>query len=343
MNPSAFFNTVTTRAHTMPIVILYVTAGCNLKCVMCSYREPLPNELTLEEITNLAAELARFGLRQIVYSGGEPLLRRDLPAIAQAFQSYGVRQSLLTNGLLLHKRFTDLKPFLNEIIVSLDGPTGATHNRIRGLEAFDQILLGIETVVSSMPRPRISLRTVVQRLNFRELGNMVALARKVGVDRISFLAADVRSNAFHRDVAGLTAERAEVMLAPEETREFRRLMEEFVVAHRHDIERGFIAENPSKLFHLVQYFEALVGMAPLPRNVCNAPMVSTVITSTGDLLPCYFLPPFGNIRSSSLDVVLNTSRIRATRKLVREYSLQQCHECVCTLNIRPTAALFGRL
>lgn len=101
MNFSAFLNTLATHNYALPIVILYVTAGCNLRCIMCSYRDPLPNELTLDEIRKLALELSTYGLRHIVYSGGEPLTRRDFPAICELFQRSNVRQSLLTNGLLL--------------------------------------------------------------------------------------------------------------------------------------------------------------------------------------------------------------------------------------------------
>src|SRR5258706_13493155 len=107
MNIKAFLNTVSDRAKTLPIVILYVTEECNLKCITCSYRNAMPGELTLDEIKSLAAELKNLGLRHIVYSGGEPLLRRDFPEICEAFASPGVKQSMLTNGLLLEKRIHD--------------------------------------------------------------------------------------------------------------------------------------------------------------------------------------------------------------------------------------------
>ncbi len=342
MNFSAFLNTVTTRNFSLPIVILYVTAGCNLRCIMCSYRDPLPDELTLDEIKNLADELSRLGLHHIVYSGGEPLTRRDFPAICEVFQSHRVRQSLLTNGLLLHKRYEEIQSYFSEIIVSVDGPRAEIHNRIRGVDSFRHIVKGIQKITSSEKRPRVSMRTVVQRMNFREVGNMVDLAKSLSVDRISFLAADVLSDAFHRDDPGLVSERGDIMLSREEAAEFRVLVQEFAARYRVDIENRFISESPEKLFHLVQYFEALAGTAPFPQNVCNAPMVSAVISSTGDLLPCFFLPPFGNIRSAPLQQEMNNARIRSARHRVREYSLTRCHECVCTLHVDPLAALMDR-
>ena len=342
MNIPAFLNTVGTRAYSLPIVILYVTAGCNLKCVMCSYRDPLPNELSLDEIKKLAGELSALGLKHIVYSGGEPLLRRDLPAICELFKSFNIKQSLLTNGLLLEKRYPELTSFFHEIIVSLDGPSAGLHNEIRGIEAFEQICKGIRSITSSISRPALSLRTVIQRKNFRDIGAMVELAKSLGVDRISFLSADVSSSAFHRETTGDVANQNEIALNIEETDVFRSLMGTFIGRYQSEIERGFISESPQKLYHIVQYFEALVNKAPFPRNKCNAPMVSSVITSTGEFLPCYFLPSVGNIRTTDIKSLLNNYQLRSTRKNVKDYSLERCHECVCTLTVSPASALMDR-
>src|SRR5205085_9301204 len=119
MNIRAFLNTVSNTSRTLPIVILYVTESCNLKCITCSYRDALPGELTLDEIKELAAHLRDLGLKHIVYSGGEPLLRRDFTEICKAFEEYNVKQSLLTNGLLLEKRAKDIYKYFSEIIVSI--------------------------------------------------------------------------------------------------------------------------------------------------------------------------------------------------------------------------------
>jgi MoaA/NifB/PqqE/SkfB family radical SAM enzyme len=342
MNIKAFLNTVSNTTHSLPLVILYVTAGCNLRCIMCSYRDPLPNELTLAEIRALSGQLSQLGLRHIVYSGGEPLSRRDLPDICEIFRSITVKQSLLTNGLLLQKRFSEIRPFFHEIIVSLDGPTATSHNNIRGGGGFDTIIEGIRTVLLSTKRPDVSIRTVIQKSNFREIGEMVELAKSLGVSRISFLPVDVSSAAFHRPGAGALANKSEIVLSTEETAEFRAIMEKFLSKYDSEIRNKFISEDRVKLMHIVQYFEACASLAPFPRNHCNAPMISAVITSTGDLLPCYFLPPFGNMRSTPHSDALNGIQIRVTRQRVREYSLQRCHECVCTLTYTPAAAFFDR-
>ncbi len=343
MNFKAWLNTVSASSHTLPIVILYVTEGCNLRCCMCSYRTARPDELSIVEIERLACALADYGLRHIVYSGGEPLLRRDFPAICEMFSHYGVQQTLLTNGLLLEKRLHEIRTFLTEIIVSLDGATAATHNTIRGGISFEPILGGIRSAVGSAPEPRrVSIRTVVQKQNFRELAQLIGLAKSLGVGRISFLAADLLSDGFGRNGNGLPAPSDSISLTADEVSEFREIVDAIVSTYRKEIETGFISESPDKLYHIVEYFGALIGRNPFPRNACNAPMVSAVITSTGDLLPCYFLPRFGNARETKLEETLNNNTIIEIRRKVRDYILERCQTCVCTLRKSSAAALLDR-
>lgn len=342
MNVRALLNTLSTRAHTLPIVILYVTEGCNLACLTCSYRAPLPNELSLEEIRELANQLKRLGLRHIVYSGGEPLLRRDFPEIAKVFAGLGVKQTLLTNGLLLRKQYPAIGAHLHEIIVSLDGADAATHDAIRGVESFDVIVEGIRSVAGTSPRPLLGIRSVLQKRNFHQVCEMVDFARNLSVDRISFLAADVLSDGFGRDTRGAAAADEEIMLSHDETLEFRRTVDRLVSERKADFDAGFISQPVDRFYHIVQYYEALATGAAFPRNVCNAPMVSAVITATGELLPCYFLSRYGNIRQEPLAQQINCDSIRTIRRQVRRYALDRCRTCVCTLHVQPHIALFDQ-
>jgi MoaA/NifB/PqqE/SkfB family radical SAM enzyme len=339
VNYKAFLNTLSVKAYTLPIVILYVTEGCNLRCATCSYREAAPGELTLEEIKKLANELYKFGLKHIVYSGGEPLLRRDFVNICEVFEKLHVKQSLLTNGLLLEKRVEDIQKFFREIIVSIDGADDATHNSIRGLNSFDQILKGIKRAVASPQRNCVSIRTVIQKRNYRQLPEMIELAKSLGVDRISFLSADVFSDSFGRDTRGYADKNENILLSHDETIEFRKIIEDAISRYKEEFDNKFISESPDKMFRILKYFEASIGKSDYPINTCNAPMVSAVITSTGNILPCYFLPSFGNIRKEPISNLLNNNDIKSTRKNVRGYILERCKQCVCTLHVNSRKAL----
>jgi MoaA/NifB/PqqE/SkfB family radical SAM enzyme len=342
MNYKAFLNTLSNTARTLPIVIFYVTEGCNLKCVTCSYRNALPGELTLEEIGKLAEELSEFGLRHIVFSGGEPLLRRDFIQICEIFKKLGVKQTILTNGLLLEKRIDDLHKYFHEIIVSIDGAYAETHNSIRGLISYDQILKGIKKTVNEIGFKNISIRTVLQKRNFRQFPDMIENAKSFGVSRISFLSADVFSESFGRDTRGFVESNENILLSETELEEFKKIIEETISKYKDEFDRKFISESPEKMFRILKYYEACLGLCEYPRNVCDAPNVSAVITSTGDILPCYFLPSFGNVKKNSVKELINNETIKSTRKDVKDFVLKRCKQCICTLYISPKTALMNK-
>jgi len=342
MNIKAFLNTITNSARTLPIVILYVTEGCNLKCITCSYREAMPGELSLDEIKTLALQLKKSGLKHIVYSGGEPLLRRDFAEICRTFKQYGVKQSLLTNGLLLDKRVDEIQHYFSEIIVSIDGGKAETHNKIRGVNSFDLILKGIAKAVNSVNKKLVSIRTVLQKNNFRELPEMINMAKSAGVDRISFLSADVASDAFGRDTKGVVSNEHDISLSKDEVNEFREIINQVIKDCTPEFFTGFISESPQKLLKLVEYYGALCGLNDFPKNFCNAPMVSAVITSTGNIHPCYFIESYGNTRITGLKELINSHGIKKVRNEVRNFAHPRCKTCVCTLNVTKANALFNR-
>jgi Fe-coproporphyrin III synthase len=341
LNVKAFLNTVSSHARNLPVVILYVTEGCNLKCVTCSYRKPMPGELSFEEIKDLSVQLTSAGLKHIVYSGGEPLLRRDFPEICGLFQRSNIKQTLLTNGLLLDKRIDELRECFTEIIVSIDGADAATHNAIRGVNSFDLILQGISKTLDTVNSSDtgVSIRTVLQKQNFRSLESFILMAKSAGVTRISFLAADVSSDAYGRDTRGIVSDESSIALNLTEVNELRGIIDALAEKYPNEFAEGFISESPAKLHHIADYYEALSGKASFPRNICNAPNVSLVITSTGDVHPCFFLPKFANTRLGNILTILNDPAIKRTREDVKLMKPERCQKCVCTLYTSPVNAL----
>jgi len=301
----------------------------------------MPGELSFEEIKELSFQLKSAGLRHIVYSGGEPLLRRDFPEICRLFKRSSIKQTLLTNGLLLEKRIDELRDFFSEIIVSIDGADAETHNAIRGVNSFDLILRGISKTLESVNLfdTVLSIRTVLQKQNFRSLEGFINMAKSSGVSRISFLAADVSSDAYGRDTQGIVSDENSIALNKDEVSELRVIINALTEKYPNEFAEGFISESPAKLHHIADYYEALLGKTSFPRNICNAPDVSLVITSTGDVHPCFFLPKFANTRSGSIRTIMNDPVIKKTRKDVRSMKPERCQKCVCTLYTSPVNAL----
>ncbi len=87
-----------------PVTVWNVTRSCNLRCVHCytdSEAKAYSGELTTEEGTALIEDLAQFKIPAILFSGGEPLMRKDLFELARHAVDNGIRPTLSINGSLV--------------------------------------------------------------------------------------------------------------------------------------------------------------------------------------------------------------------------------------------------
>lgn len=150
---------------------------------------------------------------------------------------------------------------------------------------------------------------------------------------------DVLSDSFCRFNREVIFKNDELMLNDEEVIEFRKTITKMISKHYYDFEIKFISDSPQSLLSRVQYFEALLGRNSFPNNACNAPNVSAVITSTGEIQPCFFLPLFETVKKQPLYRTLNNKQIRATRNDVCNRKIERCTTCVCTLHVSPVTAL----
>src|SRR5450631_2706256 len=155
------------RVRALPLVVLYITDGCNSRCATCDIWKLPRRNMALSLVERLAEEFQQLGVRQVVLSGGEAMQHPEWPRIAQLFHAAGARVQLLTNALALKKQAQLVIENIDRVTVSLDGGTAETYAAIRGVDAFDPILEGIR-LVSAGGIP-VSTRTTVQHANFREM------------------------------------------------------------------------------------------------------------------------------------------------------------------------------
>jgi MoaA/NifB/PqqE/SkfB family radical SAM enzyme len=243
------------------------------------------------------------------------------------------RITLLSTGLLLEVYADKVVEWCDEVIVSVDG-SRAVHDSIRRIpRAFERLAGGVAALRQRMPGYPVSARCVLQRSNFRDLPNIIDAAHEVGLDRISFMAVDVSSTAFNRATPWEEPRVQEVALSLEEVATFGTLVEDTIHRYAADFASGFIAETPEKLRRLPQYFAALHGQKEFPETVCNAPWVSTVIESNGDVRPCFFHAPMGNIHEQPLQSILNAPASIAFRRNLDVNEDPTCKACVCTLQL----------
>jgi Fe-coproporphyrin III synthase len=334
----------------LPILILYPHSRCNCRCLMCDiWRSTTRDEIAPEAIAGWLSEWRELGVQRVVLSGGEALMHRQLAALCEHLQNAGIGITILSTGLLLRRHAELIARYCDDLVLSLDGPQ-EVHDRIRNVPgAFARMAEGITAVRSESrdwrfggnpqsPNLTISItaRCTVQRENFRHLRATVAAARELGVDRVSFLAADVSSEAFNRPGGWEEERSASVALASEELPALAAELAALAATHAAEFANGFIAEAPEKLHkRLYQHFAALAGVGDFAPLQCNAPWVSSVVEADGTVRPCFFQPAFGNIyRDGGLAAVINSPAAIAWRQQLDVVSDPICRRCVCSLNLR---------
>ncbi len=172
-----------------PVVVWNITRQCNLKCRHCyaqAQGKKPKGELTTREGKNLLDDLSAFGAPVILFSGGEPIMRPDLPELAQYAVDKGMRAVISTNGTLITR---DLAKILKDIGlsyvgISLDGME-AVNDRFRGVSgAFSQALTGIRNCRDA--GIKVGLRFTVNRLNHDQVAPIFDLLKNEEIPRVCF-------------------------------------------------------------------------------------------------------------------------------------------------------------
>ena len=321
----------------LPILILFPHSHCNCRCLMCDiWRATTRDELAAADVARWLAEWQQLGVRRVVLSGGEALMHSHLWDLCAHLRGAGIGITLLSTGLLLTRHAAQVVAYCDDVIVSLDGPR-AIHNEIRNIpRAYEKLALGVAAVKAAAPAVTVSGRCTVQRANYRHLREVVHAAHELGLDRISFLAADVSTDAFNRPLGWNDARVVQVALAADDLPALAAELAALEVEFAADFAAGYVAETPGKLRRrLLHYYMALAGQAEFPPVSCNAPWVSTVIEADGTVRPCFFQPPLGNIyQTPDLTSLLNAPAAVAWRQGLDTQRDAICRKCVCTLSLR---------
>jgi cyclic pyranopterin phosphate synthase len=162
-----------TRGRPMRDLRISVTDRCNFRCVNCMPREVfdssyrfLPHDaiLSFEEIARLARVFAGLGVQKIRLTGGEPLVRRDLPRLVAMLAELPVELTLTTNGSLLAKHAAALrKAGLRRVTVSLDSLDDATFRRMNDADfPVSRVLEAIDAAAQAGLAP-VKINMVVKR------------------------------------------------------------------------------------------------------------------------------------------------------------------------------------
>ena len=172
-----------------PIVVWSTTRTCNLKCVHCytdSENKKYSNELSTEEGKKLIDSLANFNIPSLLFSGGEPLMRKDLFTLLEHGAKKDVRPVISTNGTLIDKdKARDIKNAgVVYVGISLDGME-EVNDHFRGMEgAFKKAMAGFENCRSV--GQRVGLRLTLTKRNYLDLERIFDFIEKEGINRACF-------------------------------------------------------------------------------------------------------------------------------------------------------------
>ena len=189
-----------------------MTRRCNLKCVHCyahAKDQSFSDEMTTQEGKCLIDDLADFGVPVILFSGGEPLARKDLPELAHYAVEKGLRAVISTNGTLItSEKARILKEIgLSYVGISIDGME-EINDRFRGVKgAFQSALEGIKNCRDA--GIKVGLRFTVNKFNVGEIPSIFDLLRDMNIPRACF---------YHLVYAGRGSKLVEDDLSHEETR-----------------------------------------------------------------------------------------------------------------------------
>jgi MoaA/NifB/PqqE/SkfB family radical SAM enzyme len=325
----------THRIYELPVLVLMPHSRCNCRCVMCDIwkANSQKKEISSEELARHIISFKKLGVKRVALSGGEALMHSNLWKFCEQLNSIGVKISLLSTGLTLKAHASDIVEHCDDVIVSLDG-SREVHNQIRNIpNAFEKLQEGIDAIKKTAPLFRVSGRCVLQKMNFRDFTNIVEAVKSLGLDQISFLPADVSSSAFNRPQEWAGEKKEEVTLSHDDVSELESILKKSFDHFKNDYTKKFIAESPDKMMALVQQYRAYLGQESFPKRNCNAPWVSAVIEPNGDVLPCFFHKPYGNIYSESFDGIINSPQAISFRKNLNVNTNEVCERCVCSLHV----------
>jgi MoaA/NifB/PqqE/SkfB family radical SAM enzyme len=164
----------------LPILLsVSVTHRCNARCPFCEFWDSKPiNEMTPSQMNKIFVDAYDLGCLGTVLSGGEPLLRKDLPEILEFASDAGLTTSLSTNGYLLKKRIHEIHRHLDVLSVSIDFPD-SRHDKTRALKGlFEKAIAGIKLTQQYGISTNIN-SIITNDLSWKDVEKLLALAESL--------------------------------------------------------------------------------------------------------------------------------------------------------------------
>jgi MoaA/NifB/PqqE/SkfB family radical SAM enzyme len=289
-------------------------------------------EISVEVLDRHLDAIRGLRVQRVMLTGGEPLLHSNLWAFCERLQREGIRLTLITTGLLIEPHARRIAELVDDVVVSIDGPPD-THDSIRRVRGgFNRIARGVAALRARPSPPAIGARCVLQKANYGVVDDTIRAVHAIGVDRVSFLAADVTSTAFNRIEPWPPERQQEIALTGEDLPLYAAAIDRVSASCRDLITSGFLQDGIDGLWRIYHHYAAAAGAGEAPPVRCNAPWVSAVLEPNGTVRPCFFQPAYPSSGADLAAIVNSPGAIQFRRGLdVRRDAT--CRRCVCTLSL----------
>jgi len=153
---------------------LLVTERCNSRCQFCYvWKNTNIKDLPTEKWFEILDKLWVFGIKELSFHGGEPLLRKDLLELNAYAKKKGFKTQIITNGILT----TDYSQF-DLVIFSLDGIKEETHNFLRGVNLYKSLMKNID---KALKMTKVGISTVITDINNKEIREIIKFCTRKGI------------------------------------------------------------------------------------------------------------------------------------------------------------------
>jgi len=304
-------------------VYFSLTNRCNLKCRMCSVYGGGDGEMETGEVCAIIRQVKELGVRHLILSGGEALLRRDLKEIVSFSVASGIEMvDIITNGTLLNEETADffVKEGLNHLTVSLDG-LRKNNDHIRGEGVFDRVEAAMDILnrvkkTRGRRNPTLGINFTVMDRNVEDMLPMLDFAGGKECNIVVFqpvLFDNVKMHVKQKSPLWPCGEKLRLL------EENLKRLQELKSDPRHT---PMIYTSDQVLSSMPAYFRGRVSAG---RIGCYEGIKRMVITSVGQVWSC--LGIYGDARREKLaDIWVSASarRVREKAKRCRRHCLQDC-------------------
>ncbi len=302
-------------SHNMPILLIFITDRCNLKCKMCGVwqhadSESVHDELTTEEWKDVIRSAVKLKTILLSITGGEALLRPDVFEIIRFAKENGIAVHLCSNGTVLNeKNVAQLRTSgVNTVSISVESTVPEIHERLRGQGTFDRTIRGIRLLLDQAPEVHVGINFLITRVNYRNMADMIPFAEKLGLHQIKF--APIHTNLQHKSKQ--ETEFSELIFTESDLDDL-----EIEVRKLADAAGKTPLQTTSKVF-----LNGIVNLYRNPRRSfrCYAGYAACAINPRGMVTPCCDMEGPVNVRQKPLDEIWRSREFKELRRCVRTCS-----------------------